>query len=78
MKISSWWSVPKCSATRRPCSDSSKLRSPKPTVNVFTSRDGIASTIIATTELESIPPLRNAPSGTSLTSRRATAARSRS
>ena len=38
---------------------------------------GSASAIIATTELESMPPLRKAPSGTSLTSRRRTASRRR-
>ena len=77
VKTSSWWSVPKCSATRRACSDSSKLRSPKPIEKVLTAPAGSASTIIATTELESMPPLRNAPSGTSLTRRRRTASRKR-
>ena len=41
-------------------------------LNVST-RSGISRDISPTTIVESIPPLRNAPSGTSLTSRRSTA-----
>src|SRR5581483_3385940 len=57
----------------RACADSSKLDSAKPIENVLTDPAGSSSDIAATTVLESIPPLRNAPSGTSLSSRRETA-----
>ena len=71
------WSVPKRSATsagvaaaRRTPSSSSK-----PIVNVCTGRSS-SSAISPTTALESIPPLRNAPSGTSAISRRSHGRRS--
>ena len=63
-------------ATWRANGRSSKpSRSSKPIVNVSTGRP-VVRAITATIALESIPPLRKAPSGTSETSRRSTAASS--
>jgi hypothetical protein len=53
--------------------DSSKLSSRKPDVKVSTLLAGRCSSIEATMVEESMPPLRNAPSGTSLTRRWRTA-----
>ena len=65
------WSVPRWAATAAASVDSSKARSAKPTVKVCT---GVARCccIRATTRLESIPPDRKAPTGTSATMRAAT------
>ena len=63
-------------AISRAASSSSYAGSSKPIENVFTGRDE-ASAISATTRLESTPPDRNAPSGTSLTRCERTASRSR-
>ena len=67
--------MPNCCATRRACGSSSKASCSKPIENVLTGRDE-ASAIAATTAEESIPPDRNAPSGTSATMRLRVAARS--
>ena len=69
---SSWWSVPKCSATKR--ASASSFVSPasaNPTEKVLTG-SVICRAISATIRLESRPPLSIAPSGTSLISRRRT------
>ena len=66
------WSVPRYAATAVASADSSKDRSANPTVKVRT--DPVACCCIrATMALESIPPERNAPTGTSATIRAATA-----
>ena len=63
---SSWCRVPKRRAAARAWSDSSNGRSAKPTESVSTGRARNRD-IVATIALESTPPLRNAPTGTSLT-----------
>ena len=65
VQIFSWCSVPRCAATARACGDSSYPLSRKPIEKVFTGPEA-AFRISATTREESIPPERNAPSGTSL------------
>ena len=65
-------SVPRWAATAAASPDSSKARSEKPTVKVRTGRR-LRCCMRATTRLESIPPERNAPTGTSATIRAATA-----
>ena len=65
-------SVPRCAATKAASDDSSKERSAKPTVNVRTGTEACRC-IKATMVLESIPPERNAPTGTSATILAATA-----
>ena len=68
-------SVPNCSAMRRACGSSSNSSWSKPIENVRTgSLD--CSAIAATTALESTPPERNAPSGTSAIMRLRVASRS--
>ena len=62
----SWCSVPLSAATRRAWFNSVWLSSRKPTENVLTGC-ALRRDIVATTALESMPPLRNAPTGTSLT-----------
>ncbi len=75
-RISSWWSVPKRSATWRAYGSSSyeAAAAPKPIENVVR-RPLVTSRMLATTTLESTPPDRNAPRGTSLSSRSRTASR---
>ena len=65
------WSVPRWAATAAASPDSSKARSSKPTVKV---RTGLVlwRCIRETIRLESIPPDRKAPTGTSATMRAAT------
>ncbi len=65
VQIFSWCSVPRCAATARAYPDSSYPGSEKPIEKVLT---GLAASrcISATTSEESMPPERNAPSGTSL------------
>ena len=65
------WSVPRCAATAAASADSSKARSAKPTVKVRTGRS-LCCCMSATTMLESTPPERKAPTGTSATIRAAT------
>ena len=66
------WSVPRWAATAAASDDSSKERSAKPTVKVRTEPEECRC-IRATIVLESIPPERNAPTGTSATILAATA-----
>ena len=73
---SSVWSVPRCLATDRACAASSKLFSPNPIVKVLTGRL-LCACINATTNDESMPPDKKAPSGTSAVICRPTASRSR-
>jgi hypothetical protein len=61
----SWWSVPRCAAISFANPDSSYPFSANPMEKVFTGR-GDSRCINATVSDESIPPERNAPSGTSL------------
>src|SRR5712691_6535201 len=65
-RVSSRWSVPRCRATCLAYGASSKERSAKPTEKLFTSPPSWV--IIAVTALESMPPERKTPSGTSLMS----------
>ena len=65
-------SVPRCAATAAASDDSSKDRSANPTVKVRTGTDECRC-IRATIVLESIPPERKAPTGTSATILAATA-----
>ena len=73
-RTSSWCSVPKAWATRRASPSSLKAASGNPIENVLTGAPERPA-IVATTALESMPPLRNAPRGTSLTMCRRTASR---
>src|SRR5260370_165568 len=66
-RISSWWLVPRRSATMRAQLDSSNEGSEKPIEKLFT-LPGVSSAIVAATALESIPPERKTPIGTSATS----------
>ena len=70
-------SVPRWRATAAACFDSSKSAFSNPMVNVFTGPT-LAAFIRATTVEESMPPDRNAPSGTSAIMRRFTASWSNS
>ncbi len=71
----SWCSVANASLTRRANGSSENLASAKPIEKVLTGA-ALSDAIVATTTLESMPPLRNAPSGTSLIMRPRTASRS--
>ena len=62
------WSVPSSFATRRAWGSSLYEFSSKPIEKVFTGRS-MMRLMSATTALESMPPLRKAPSGTSLINR---------
>src|SRR5216683_289008 len=66
-RISSWWLVPRRSATMRAQLDSSNEGSEKPIEKLFT-LPGVSSAMVAATALESIPPERKTPIGTSATS----------
>jgi len=77
-RIQKYWDLSFGPGSRRACFDSSNDGSSNPMQKVFTCRAGINSVIIATTALESMPPLRNTPRGTSLMSLRRTASRNRS
>ena len=64
---SSWCSVPRCSATRRACGELVELAPRRSRSRRSSPARCDARAISATTTLESMPPERNAPSGTSLT-----------
>ena len=66
-RTSSWWLVLRRSATRRAHPDSSNERSEKPIEKLFTF-PGVSSAMVAATALESMPPDRKTPIGTSDTS----------
>ncbi len=67
----SWCSAPMCCATILASGSSLKASSAKPMVKAFTGID-MWRAISAATTLESSPPLRNTPKGTSLSRRRRT------
>ena len=73
----SWWSVPNALLTSRAYSNSFASRSRKPTENVLIGSSTIVD-IIAAIALESIPPDRNMPNGTSAIRRISTDFRKRS
>ena len=75
--VSAWWAVRYNWATWAACADSSKALSLKAIEQVLTGWS-LSPAIIATMALESTPPDRKAPSGTSATRRMRTASRRRS